>query len=899
MGETCFSTCPSSHPYMDFANKLCLEKCPSYFYKYECLTGPCKDIKKFNFKGEFRCLDSCQKNVGTSVINYYYDKDTNICYYSCNELEEKQYTLPNENNSPIECVNSCGGEYKFYYEDKKICRSSCDILYKIEGGVICVSHCASGQKVYNNICYDSCPQNTELGTKPKIYKEKLNSETSLIVEKCIKDCSNHLSSISSDYCYDECPPNESYLYNGICYEKCPEETFANSLTKECFLNSCPGGLNFYDIIDNIKTCVTKCPSKKFISSSERNPRQCYDKCPKEYNFIGENNTCLKNCSEQPDIGQYIQIHQTLDEYTIFKCTFSCGEEYTNVETKECLSECPEDYYTSPNKMCYKNCSIDADYPFSSVDDNGKYVCAKKCHSSLPNFGNDKICKDSCNENEMIDYDGKCVSKCENSYYKYKEGNKCVHECSDGKKSQKDNTCVETCPPNENFVEGNECRTSCDPGHFQKYLQETNEIKCVEKCESNEFYYETGSIYNIYKCLPKCEENDYNIENTQICVKECPSQYYIYFSDQTPKEKKCVVNCPQDKKYNDLRICLKECPKTGNKYHIEGETNCRYSCPEGTKINENKCQSTCPPDSYLDFKGENCISDCIGNYIYYIKGINQCLRECPIKDGYFIEDKMCVTSCSKSNPFLNGSNCQNDCSDFVEEYSHNNCTKKCPDDHPFYKPKIIKGKNIKSCIRYCELSMPDGKCVSQCNETYGYINYENRTCLKNCPSFYVERTKTCYSKCPDESPFYNENTKECKDKCETEKYINITTNECMDACDFKIFNNMENKYCLKDCDDMGLFKFGENQCLKDCSLGDSLLVPNFANKTCECNYLYSIKDGQKTCLSEDECAEPNKYRLFGTQMCLENCNSYIYSLDGKYCYISEKYCPQNTKIIPLI
>ena len=903
-GETCFSSCPSSQPFMDSANKLCLAKCPSYYYNNTCLTGTCKDNDKFNFEGEFECLYSCQKKIGSSTINYYFDSDTNICHYSCKEIEGKSFSIPID-NSPIECKVSCEGDYKYYYEDKKICRNSCDILYKSSPSesendqFICVSQCASGQKVYNNTCYNDCPKTEE----SKIYKEKLNDKSSLIVEKCVKDCSNHLLSNSTNYCYDECPSNENYKYNNTCWENCPEGTFANPITKECH-NGCPEGLNFYDIINGIKMCKIKCPSNKFVLSNETNGGMCYDKCPSDYNYIGGSNTCLKNCSEQPDIGQYIIEIDHSDEYPIYKCSFSCGENYTVIETKECHSECPNDSYTSPNKMCYsKNCSIDSDYPFSTIDDSGNKVCAKKCHKNETIFGDDKICGDKCNnENEVIDYDGKCVSKCENSYYKYYEDGKCVQKCSEGKKSLKNNTCVESCTNNENFLEGTECKTSCDSGHFQKYNDTTKETICVEKCDPEEFYYETGSIYNIYKCLPECNTGDYIIEGTQICVKECSSPYYTYFNGT---DKRCVLKCPSDKPLNDLRTCVKECPKTGNKYHIEGETNCRYSCPEGSKIDNNECKSICPKEKYLDFKGENCINECVGNYLYYIEGIKQCLRECPIKDGYFIEDKKCVKDCSDEKPFLHGVYCQDSCSYYVEEYSHNNCTEKCPDDHPFYKKGKISDKDTKFCIRHCELSMPDGECVSQCNETYKHINYENGTCLKECPDFYVSNSDsdsgniTCYTKCPDDFPFYNMTTKECMNQCKENEYINITNNQCMNNCNFKTFNNSGNIYCLENCDDLGLFKFGENECLKDCSLGEenSNMVPNFATKTCECKQLYIIEEGKTICLPGEECNGEYNHRLFGTQMCLKDCNDYILSLDDKYCYNSEKYCPQNTKKIP--
>jgi hypothetical protein len=199
-------------------------------------------------------------------------------------------------------------------------------------------------------------------------------------------------------------------------------------------------------------------------------------------------------------------------------------------------------------------------------------------------------------------------------------------------------------------------------------------------------------------------------------------------------------------------------------------------------------------------------------------------------------------------------------------------------------------------------MPDGECVSQCNETYNHINYENGTCLKECPDFYVSNSDsdntTCYKKCPDDFPFYNITSKECMNECKENEYINITNNECMNNCNFKTFNNSGKIYCLEDCDDLGLFKFGENLCLENCSLGEetSNMVPNFATKACECKQLYTIKEGKTICLAEEECSGTYNHRLFGTQMCLENCNGYILSLDGKYCYNSEKYCPQNTKNI---
>ena len=908
----CFSVCPQNYPKTDAENKLCLTKCPFYFYKNNCYDNGCEE-GKFHFRDEYECLDSCQRDEKDKTI-YVYDNTTNTCYYSCSEVPGKPFAEKGEQNSPLKCVGQCPVG-SFYYEDKKECLNECDIL-QINDTNICVSQCPTDKnKVSGNTCYDECPTSTDSDEgKPFISKEYLNETFHLIVDKCVKECDKSvypLVSDSTNYCLKECPFDESYEYNGTCYKDCPKNTFVDHIGKKCWNDSCHSGLEYYELIGDYKVCKTRCPSNKFtILNQDESQKQCLEKCPEEYNFIGGNNTCLQKCSDQPSIGQYFVEIDRSNEYPIYKCSQSCGENYTIFNTKECSNKCPENtenpeneyYYQSPSKICYlHNCTKDADYPFTTVDKDGKKICAKKCHNNQPNFGDDKICKAGCGENEIIDFDGKCVSSCQNSYYKYADiidGKlSCVNQCQKGKKYLKNYTCVDTCLPPTNFVEGNECLTQCNSNHFQQKNESTTEIQCVEKCEPGQFYYNTGSLYIQNICMPKCEDNDFVIEDTQICTKECPSPYSSYFSDKSVDindVSKCVMNCPKGKPYNDLRTCVKQCPVSGNKFHIEGEVNCRYSCLEGTKIYNNTCISICPEGKFLDYNGVNCIDKCVGNYLYYIEGVNQCIRQCPIKEGYFIEDYKCVTSCGKNKPYLNETFCQENCTDFIEEYANNRCVKSCPKDHPFYRVDNENENEKKYCMRDCELSFPNGQCTSQCNNTYNHINYENGTCLTKCPDFYVKSTEnvTCYKNCPSDFPYYNLSTKECTQKCDDGFYINITNNECIEKCDLKIFNDSDKLYCLEDCNDLGLFSFGENICVRDCSSNN--MIPNMATKSCECENLYYIENGEKKCAAE--CGEPYPIRLFGSNQCLENCDGFILSLDEKYCYSSEKYCPENTKNI---
>ena len=895
----CFSICPQNYPKTDIENKLCLTKCPFYFYNNTCYDNGCEE-GKFHFRDEYECLDSCQRDANDKNI-YFYDDATNTCYYSCSEVPGKPFAQKEEKNSPLKCVVECQ-EDSFYYVDKKECLNECDIL-TIGDSNICVSQCPTDKKkVFEKACYEECPSRGESSPELFISKEYLNETFHLIVDKCVEECNKEvypLVSNSTNYCLKECPLDESYEYNGKCYKECPKDTFVDHINKKCWNDSCHSGFEYYEKIGDYNICKMACPFNKFtILNQDEKQKQCLEKCPEGYNYIGGNNTCLQKCSDQPSIGQYFIEIDGSNGYPIYKCSQSCGDNYTVFNTKECSNKCPEDYYESPNQICYlHNCTNDADYPFTTVDKDGKKICAKKCHESQPNYGDDKICKVGCGDNEIIDFDGKCVSSCQNSYYKFldkiNEKLTCVSQCQQGKKYLKDYTCVDICPSPNNYVEGNECRTECDSNHFQQIG--TNEIECVEKCNPEQFYYNTGSIYNQKICKPKCDDKDFVIEDTQICTKSCLNPYYSYFIDNSGDNNdvsKCVLKCPKEKPYhdNDLRTCVKQCPVSGNKFHIEGEVNCRYSCPEGTKIYNNTCISICSNDKFLDYNGVNCIDRCVGNYLYYIEGVNQCLRECPVKDGYFIEDYKCVTSCGESKPYLHGNYCKENCEDFIEVYANNRCVKSCPEDHPFYREE--NGK--KYCMRECELSLPSGLCVSQCDSTYNHINYENHTCLTECPDFYVKNNNdnvTCYKICPSDYPYYNLSSKECTQKCDN-GFINITSNECIEKCDLKIFEETEKSYCLKDCNDLGLFSLGDNKCVRDCSTNN--MIPNMATKSCECENLYYINNGEKTCTAE--CTESYGKRLFGSNQCLGNCDGYISSLDGKYCYSSEKYCPENTKNI---
>ena len=119
-----------------------------------------------------------------------------------------------------------------------------------------------------------------------------------------------------------------------------------------------------------------------------------EECPKDKNYIGKNNLCLLNCSSE--FNKFAVEIDKKNNYSIYKCSPTCGDNLTIYDNNICIDECGEGYYESPNKICYSNCILDKDNPFSTINEMGKNVCFKKCNSSYPNFLiEEKNCTKGC------------------------------------------------------------------------------------------------------------------------------------------------------------------------------------------------------------------------------------------------------------------------------------------------------------------------------------------------------------------------------------------------------------------------------------------------------------------------------------------------------------------------
>ena len=890
--QTCFKSCPENYPYKDKERRYCLKECDNFFYKYDCLEN-CDN--KYHFINSNECIDSCIK--GNDYYYFNVEDANKICYYSC--PSDAPFVInknpSNQQNEPYKCNISCEDSAPYYYDDLKECREDCD-LYNSDH-TMCVYQCEPGEKVNvnNKTCIKECPKDF-----PYILKEKLSDTTEAIVEKCVDICPNDFPLISykSKICLKECLLEENYDYNGICYEKCPNGTYSDDYNKKCFDNGCPPIYKYYEKENGIYKCTKSCSSEKFYTLEGS---ECGEACPDGYNYIGNDYICLKDLK---DCLQYGKYYEKFDNNS-FKCLKTC-DNLTVDDTKdieECVSKCPEDYYESPNKICYKLCkSNDEEYPFSTIDENNKKVCSKKCNDKQPLYDKDNKCRNNCDdleETKIIDYDNRCVSSCTNPYYQYIENGKCVYKCSKYVNYKKE--CVNVCDGDYNYIEDNECKKSCDETNFAEQVEDTTKtmFECKTKCSPGKYYYEEGNIFTIKKCFKDCGD-DFNIQDTNICSIKCPSDYYSYYNVTTDKTYKfCVKKCPDDKKYIYLSQCYSECP-SNQRYHLEGEVNCRSECPKGSKIENNECRSQCSDGLFLD--NNQCVENCNAPNDYYMEGSNICVKSC--EDGYYIEGKECVKFC-KNNSFINETiqSCVNKCEsgnyniNITEEGTKKICIDKCPNYSYF---DITTNHSI--CKDECNFKLNGTNvCKDICDGDYHFYDPKNGSCLLHCPenhfyineNQYLDNNTICYTKCPNNYPYHNTSSYICSNNCDS-GYLNYTSKECMEICSGKIFVDNEAKYCLNECKDLGLFEFGNN-CTKDCSEIGEDLVGNMETKECQC-YNLSYKDDNNNTVCVDKCTDVYKYRLFKTRQCLKNCKDFNYtlSLDKQYCYDSKDKCPPNTE-----
>ena len=396
--KICYTDCPIE-TYKNDTNGRC--SCKYYIYyidsdktDYECLqeTEKCSDNNRYNISDIKECVNTKQEciNRGYKIFN-------EECLRNC-----PQNTDFNNNN------NDCICKYKFYketnfftcYGEEETCES---LGYPIK--MANTNECFKskeecfnrGYKIFNNICYESCPENSDDVDNDGICLCKYN----------------YINNTNELTCYNKDDSCESKGYNYI-----------NLDTNECFtsLESCKNR----DLKTFNEDCYSICPRNTKENSTDTSSCIC------SYYFFREEDNKL-NCFEQTE------RCETVSENYI----------YTNIETKECFESLQTCITTGSLRICVSNCN-NINSPTST--------CNQVCDSRVDYVFNDICYKFYCPQGTKLNTSDPTSRTCvceEGS--KINEGTgltSCVYKFPEIFFENKDNcpylynkNCVTKCPEN--------------------------------------------------------------------------------------------------------------------------------------------------------------------------------------------------------------------------------------------------------------------------------------------------------------------------------------------------------------------------------------------------------------------------------------------------------------------
>lgn len=140
--------------------------------------------------------------------------------------------------------------------------------------------------------------------------------------------------VDKDLCISK---NKIYIQNNICLKEYPTRSK-------------------YKKYNDIYLCKD-CENGEFIFSD----KECVDRCPKGFNFVGNDSKCRFICRNEDGLKYYEleKINEPDNQYTIFKCINQCQGQFhlKSLNTNECYQSCPENYpYMSREENTYfDNC----------------------------------------------------------------------------------------------------------------------------------------------------------------------------------------------------------------------------------------------------------------------------------------------------------------------------------------------------------------------------------------------------------------------------------------------------------------------------------------------------------------------------------------------------------------
>lgn len=576
---TCVTPCPDGYFLSGNYCEPCDTKCKTCENTSEiCLSCHSYYYEMYLYGNE--CVIGCPKDITVASSGV-----CENCDISCNTCEEL---------GSSGCT-SCIGELYLY---NSTCISVCPSgFFRFEGN-LCIELCPDGYFTTEFDCL-ACDATCELCNGP----ESTN---------CI-DCNGALPYLlPTGECATVCL-SDQFLYEDICYNICPDDTYHIVLEQNYCVSNCPKDFYINDnycIQCDIgcATCeasgsCTTCEIPYYFTSTST----CVLNCPVGY--LPNENNCIVDCTDEfcltclistPDICEICQDKYVLSNGTCeaicpvgtyisnAECLFCsdfcvacsdsnyCTECETNYYLYEnvCVTQCPTGFYSVGNvcSECDPTCASCEDLVTCSTCKEGLFYFESHCVPECPDptilIGNN--CEYFCGSSCEICTKGTC-SKCSEGVLYL---NQCFSSCPDG--LYNDGSICQNCSPQCSLCTSLSQCTSCIDSYL--YL-----AQCYSNCPE-------GTIQSEKNCILQCPLNCASCDSTN-CFK-CELGFFFYGAecvDQCPNktlaiEESCV-NCIENcEKCSDLQTC-EEC---SSGFLFEGQ--CFETCPSGYTGKINLCEA---------------------------------------------------------------------------------------------------------------------------------------------------------------------------------------------------------------------------------------------------------------------------------------------------------------------
>ena len=867
--ETTTISCPVDYPYL-YTNNV----------KNYCLKN-CLDTQKINFF----------ENVKTYL---YEDQSSKNCLLPDNNLYIDELAL----KLTDDCKNSLSGPY--HNETDHTCYKSCD-NYKYESACVSICDGVLLTDEETKTCYIKCPSNLGRGFKHETERkcQSCNPGEGYYKEeeekKCYSSCDDYYHNDGDNFCFEgECTNNLLYKYHTlsekICYKSCSD------IRVESDAEIVPKTYTYPYLFEKNNICYKEDPGiddtykyyyltssniKKYIKENEI-VKECFEANLK---YLKENQ-CISQCNTddfiilptQSQLGQCLTLDevQNNDKCKYYNDTKICNDECKFLEMKK------QDGATSPilSENCVINCP--SDY-YENVDSK---TCEKSCNSDNPYF------------NKL----GKCVSKCENGFYK---------EISDTTNGNIEKKCVDKCRDNDDnkfwyYLEDGKCVDTCNSdGNTNQFSYETinDHQPCISKCPNDKPFYNTQKKICLEKCeyyqdglcVDKCDTtSDYkyllpgNICSTESCPSNAPFKISFNFNLEGTESQitKCVSSCTENNYalYNENKECTNNCDYD----YVTYNGACLVNCPQGLYKSGDKCVSKCEKNFYKPDSSDTyeCIDGCNFEPFIFTTLSGECKKKCPIGENYIDENNNCIN---------------NNTNKYFEDISVES------DEYKIYK--IIDDCSSSGTNKLHIYGQKE--CISDCNK-YNLYQVDNNICNNTCFYNSVKRfstveeiegnyKKVCKNQCHGSQPNFEEDLI-CKEGCNsyTANIINDKDNSCVNQCNINsTYKFLQKKsddtlHCQEQCDETE-YRYFNYKCSESCDSINNFIVEN--TKECLSKCPKDTPYYRKKIISSEGDLEKFEYECSNTECRSEGSNKeYYYYLNDKMC-IDEcnDYIKENTNI----